>query len=91
MVGWGGRDFALFDGSVDDVRSIGSASLFARLDGRQEIDRRSPSGGRQRIGHGSSPPRSTNPRTYLASTDDLITIVEALDLESVRVSYDDLW
>jgi len=32
-----------------------------------------------------------DPWTYLAGTDDLIAAVEALDLESVRVSYDEMW
>ena len=85
------RDFALFDGSVDDVRSIGNASLFATLDGRKEIDRRSPQWWWPEDRAWFVATEIDDPWTYLAGTDDLIAAVEALELESVLVSYDDLW
>lgn len=88
---WGGRDFALFDGTIDDVRSVGSASLFAALDGRQEIDRRSPQWWWPEDRAWFVATEIDDPWTYLAGTDDLIAAVEALDLESVRVSYDEMW
>ncbi len=85
---WGARDFALFDGSVDDVRSVGSASA---LDGRQEIDRRSPQWWWPEDRAWFVATEIDDPWTHLAGTGDLIAAVEALDLESVRVSYDGLW
>jgi len=88
---WGVRDFALFDGTIDDVRSIGSASLFAYLDGRREIDRRSPQWWWPDDRAWFAATEIDDPWTYLAGTDDLISAVETLDLESVRVTNHDLW
>jgi len=58
---------------------------------RQEIDRRSPQWWWPEDRAWFVATEIDDPWTCLASTDDLIAAVEALDLESVRVSYDDLW
>ena len=88
---WGARDFALFDGGVHDVCSIGSATLFAYLDGRREIDRGSPQWWWPNDRARFVATEIDDPWTYLAGTDDLIAAVATLGLENVRVTADDRW
>lgn len=86
---WGGRDFWLFDGAIGGVRSIGSASTIR--EDRYSIARRSPQWWWPDDRSWFVATEIDDPWTYLAGSTDLIDTVAALDIETVRVAFDDAW
>ena len=86
---WGGREFWLFDGAIGGVASIGSVSTFQ--EDRHTIVRRSPQWWWPDDRAWFVATEIDDSWTYVGGTSELIDTIEALDLETVRVTLDDAW